>query len=75
MKQGQSHHTYNDNLDPEQGHNHAKFERSRYNSVREKGNVKGIFSFPFLKIYISNEKMLIISLEHVRKSKIIFIST
>ena len=43
LKQSQGHQLYNENVDPEQGYNHAKFEWSRYNSVREKGNVKVFF--------------------------------
>ena len=38
LKQSQGHQTYNENVDPEQAYNHAKFERSRCNSVPEKGN-------------------------------------
>ena len=33
LKQGQSHQTFNENVDPEQGYTHAKFERSHFNSV------------------------------------------
>ena len=33
MKQDQGHQTQNDNVDPKLGYNHAKFERSRLNSV------------------------------------------
>ena len=40
LKQSQSHQTDDENLDPEQGYNRAKFERSRLNSVQEKGSVK-----------------------------------
>ena len=43
LKQSQGHQTYNENVDPEQGYNHAKFERSCFNSIPEKGNVK-VFS-------------------------------
>ena len=56
LKQSHSHQTYNENVVPEQGHNHAKFERSRFNSVRGKGNVK---------VFVKRGKMSIISLEHV----------
>ena len=43
LKQSKDHPTYNKNVDPEQSYNHAKLERSRYNGVREKGNVKVYF--------------------------------
>ena len=43
LKQSQGHQTYDKNVDPEHGYNHAKFERSRFNSAREKGNIKGVF--------------------------------
>ena len=43
LKQSQDHQTYNENLDPEQGYNHAKFERSRFSSVWDKGDLQ-IFS-------------------------------
>ena len=33
LKQSQGHQTYNDNVDPKQVYNHAKFERSCCNSV------------------------------------------
>ena len=36
FKQSQSHLTYNDNVDPKQGYNHAKFERSCFNGVPRK---------------------------------------
>ena len=39
LKQSQGHQTYNENVDAKQGDNHAKFERSHFNSVEEKGNV------------------------------------
>ena len=38
--QGQSHRTYHYNVDPKQGYNHAKFERSYITGVREKANLK-----------------------------------
>ena len=40
LNQGQGHHTCNDSVDPTQGYSHAKFDRSCFNGVREKGNVK-----------------------------------
>ena len=39
LKQNQGHETYNENVDPKQGYNHAKFARSCNNTVRENGNV------------------------------------
>ena len=45
LKQSQGHQTYSENVDPEQDYSHTKFERSRYESVREKDNVKGCFFF------------------------------
>ena len=54
--------TYSENVDPAQGYNHEKFERSRLNSIREKGNVKVLFK---------QGNMSIISREHVRKSKMV----
>ena len=39
LKQGESHQTKNDNVDPKQGYNYAKFERSCFNGVREKHNI------------------------------------
>ena len=46
LKQNQGHQTYNDNVDPKQGSNHAKFERTCFNGDQEKANVK----------YFSNEQ-------------------
>ena len=43
FKQSQGHQTYNDNVDPQQGYNHAKFERSCFNGVREKAKFKVFF--------------------------------
>ena len=40
LKQGESHQIWYDYVDSKQGSNHAKFERSSFNSVREKANVK-----------------------------------
>ena len=39
LKQSQSHQSYNEYVDPKEGYAHAKFERSHFNSVWEKGNV------------------------------------
>ena len=33
LKQSQGHQTYNENVDPNQGYDHAKLKRSRFNSV------------------------------------------
>ena len=41
LTRGQGHQIYNDSVDPKQGYNHEKFERSCLNGVREKVNVKG----------------------------------
>ena len=43
LKQGQSHQTYSETIDPEQRYNHEEFERPRFNGVREKVNVKDFF--------------------------------
>ena len=40
LKQSQGHQTYDENVDSQQGYNHAKFERSHFNSVQENGNVE-----------------------------------
>ena len=55
LKHSQGHQTHNENKDSRQGYNHAKFERSRLNGVREKANAK-VFEL---------ENMSVISLEHV----------
>ena len=39
VKQSQGYHTYNEDVDSKHGCNHAKFERSCFNGVREKANV------------------------------------
>ena len=39
LKQGQCHQIKSDNVDPEQGYNHAQFERSHFNGDREKADV------------------------------------
>ena len=58
LKQSQGHQTYNENVNPEWGYNHAKFERSHFNSVWEKGNSKGFLS--------KWRNILIIFLKHVQ---------
>ena len=40
LKQSQGHQTYNGNVDPKQGYNHAKFERSCFNGVSEEANLE-----------------------------------
>ena len=44
LKQSQGHQTYIDNVDSKQGYNHAKFERSCINGVREKSQRYFVFS-------------------------------
>ena len=56
LKQSQGYPTQNDNVDPKQGYNYAKFKRSCFNGVQEKVDL--IFG-----------NMSIISLEHVQKIK------
>ena len=62
---------FDENVDPEQGYDHAQFERSSFNSVREEGNVFGVVFFFFKRgnmSIISFEHMWsIISLKHTRK--------
>ena len=41
LKQSHGHQTYNDNVDPEKGYNHAKFERSCF--IQDKAKVKDLF--------------------------------
>ena len=45
LKQSQGHQSYNDNVDPNQGYYHAKFERSRLNGVWEKANINSCCFF------------------------------
>ena len=40
LKQSQGYQIYNDDVDPKQGYNHAKFGRSCFHGVRERANVK-----------------------------------
>ena len=44
LKQSQGHQTYNEYVDPEQGYKHAKYERSRFNSVQRKVTFKDFSS-------------------------------
>ena len=60
LKQSQDHQTYNLNVDPKQGYNHAKFERSCFDGVQEK---------PTITVFFKRGNMSISSLEHVQKSK------
>ena len=62
LKQSQDPQTYNENVDPMQGYNHAKFERSCFNAVQEKANVK---------VFFKQGNKSIISLKHVQKSNIV----
>ena len=43
LEQSQGHQTYNNNVYPKQDYNHEKFEKSCFNGVREKVNVKHFF--------------------------------
>ena len=63
LEQSQGHQTYNKNVDSEQGYNPAKCERSDFNKVWEKGNIKGFFLF----LFFNQGNKLIISLEHMQK--------
>ena len=63
LKQSQAHQTYNVNVDPKQGFNCLKFERSCFHSVPEKGNDKGFF--------FKQGNMSFTSLEHVQNSKVV----
>ena len=40
LKQSEGHQTQNDNTNPKQGYNQAKFERSCFNTVREKATLQ-----------------------------------
>ena len=40
LRQGQGHHTWYELVDPKQGYNNEKFEKSCSNSVHEKANSK-----------------------------------
>ena len=67
LKQSQEHQTYNEIVEPKHDYNFAKYERSRFNNIWEKGNVEGCCFFILGNISI-------ISLEHVRKSKTVIYS-
>ena len=47
LKQSQGHQTYNDNVDPKQGYNHARFEISCFNGFKEQKNKKANVNFFF----------------------------
>ena len=66
LKQSQGHQTLNDNVDPKQGYNHAKFERSCFNGLREKASFKGVCLFVCLFFKLGNI-VSVISLEQMRK--------
>ena len=56
----QGHQTWYEQLDPEHGYNHPKFERPPFDGVRPKANVK---------VFVKSVNMSFISLEHVEKEK------
>ena len=60
LKQSQGHQSYNDNVDPKQGYNHAKFERFCVNGVQENAIVKAFFT---------RGNMSLTSFEHAQKSE------
>ncbi len=51
----QCHQTWHEYVDPKQGCNHPKFERSCFNSVQEKANVKGFSNQEICKLSVSLE--------------------
>ena len=53
LKQSQGPQTKDDNVKPKQAYKHAKFERSCFNGVQEKGNVKGCFFFQTRKLNVN----------------------
>ena len=72
LKQSQGHETQNENVDHEQGHNHAKFERchSNSNNVQEKGNIKVFLFVCLFGVFLFfSENIPVISPEHMQKSK------
>ena len=46
--------TYNDNVEPEQGYNHVKFERACFNGVWEKANLKVSSNEEFCQLFSLN---------------------
>ena len=59
LKWGQGHQTWYEFLDPKQGYNHAKFERSPLNRVHKNANIKA---------FLKSENMSNISLAYVQRS-------
>ena len=57
LTHGQGYQTWYEWVDPKQGYNLAKFEKSRLNSVHEKVNVK---------VFVKSGNMSIVSLEYAR---------
>ena len=64
----QGHQTFGDNVDPKQGYNQAKFKTSRYKNVRENKATSNLFLCLFV---FKRASMTVVSLEPVRKSKIV----
>ena len=62
LKQCQGHQIYKGNMGLNHGYNHAKFERSCFHGVWDKGKIKALFQ---------QENMSIIFLEHGQKSIIV----
>ena len=56
----------NENADPDQCHNHAKIESSRFNSVQEKVNIKFFSSEVIQSIFF-------LEVEHVQNSRVVVI--
>ena len=52
LKQSQGQQTYNDNADPRQGYNHAKFQRPCFNGVLDKANVKVFTNKDIYVVYL-----------------------
>ena len=49
LTQSEGHQTYSNSVNPKQGYNHKKFERSCFNGVQEKAKFKGFFFFQMRK--------------------------
>ena len=64
----------NDNVTHKQGDNHAQFEKSCINGVQEKSYFNGVQEKSYINFLFKQGNMSIISLEHVRKSKIVVCS-
>ena len=65
LKQDQGHKTWYELEDPQQGYNNAKFEKPRWNDVREKATDK---------VFVKSRNTSVISFECVRKPKIVVYS-